>query len=129
MGLIERIKEAKEEIKEKVSKHQEIFKTLKECGFKHQGYTKNFETMQPRYSFRIDLKQDLEDIEEQFSKTTKQRIAKSLKDIFRIRYRTDGLDVVLAYAKENAVIRTKEEYKLVSDYVLMREYIKNNRWV
>ena len=59
--------------------YDEIFKILKEAGFKHQGYTKNFETMQPRYTFRIDLTQDLDEIEEHFSKTTKQRIAKSLK--------------------------------------------------
>ena len=57
----------------------EIFKTLKELKWKHLGFTKNFETMQPRYTFRIDLNQDLETIEEHFSKTTKQRIAKSLK--------------------------------------------------
>jgi len=59
--------------------YKEIFKTLKEAGFKHQGYTKNFETMQPRYTFRINLDQSLEEIEEHFSKTTKQRISKSLK--------------------------------------------------
>lgn len=58
---------------------EEIFKTLKEAGFKHQGFTKNFETMQPRYTFRIDLTQSMEEIEEHFSKTTKQRIAKSNK--------------------------------------------------
>ena len=56
-----------------------IFNNIKSCGFKHQGYTKNFETMQPRYSFRIDLNQSIEEIEEHFSKTTKQRISKSLK--------------------------------------------------
>lgn len=56
-----------------------IFNNLKSCGFKHQGYTKNFETSQPRYSFRIDLNQSIEDIENHFSKTTKQRIAKSIK--------------------------------------------------
>lgn len=59
--------------------YEEIFETLKSCGFKHQGFTKNFETMQPRYTFRIDLTQSLENIEAHFSKTTKQRIAKSLK--------------------------------------------------
>ena len=58
---------------------EEIFDTLKTCGFKHQGFTKNFETMQPRYTFRIDLNQSLEEIESHFSKTTKQRIAKSKK--------------------------------------------------
>ena len=35
--------------------------------------------MQPRYTFRINLNQSLEEIEDHFSKTTKQRIAKSLK--------------------------------------------------
>ena len=59
--------------------YDQIFNNIKSCGFKHQGYTKNFETMQPRYSFRIDLSQDLEEIKNHFSKTTKQRIAKSLK--------------------------------------------------
>ena len=58
---------------------EEIFTTLKACNYKHQGFTKNFETMQPRYTFRIDLTQSLEEIENHFSKTTKQRIAKSLK--------------------------------------------------
>lgn len=58
---------------------EKIYETLKEAGFKHLGFTKNFETMQPRYTFRIDLTQPLEEIEDHFSKTTKQRIAKSLK--------------------------------------------------
>ena len=60
-------------------KAEEIYKTLKELGWHHQGFTKNFETMQPRYTFRIDLTQDLDTIESHFSKTTRQRIAKSLK--------------------------------------------------
>ncbi len=59
--------------------YDQIFDTIKSCGFKHQGYTLNFETMQPRYTFRIDLTQPLEEIENHFSKTTKQRIAKSIK--------------------------------------------------
>lgn len=57
----------------------DIFNTLKEEKWKHQGFTKNFETMQPRYTFRIDLTQSLEEIESHFSKTTKQRIAKAKK--------------------------------------------------
>ena len=59
--------------------YDEIFTTLQTVGFKHQGYTKNFETMQPRFTFRIDLTQSLEEIENHFSKTTKQRIAKANK--------------------------------------------------
>ena len=56
-----------------------LFKNLKECRWKHLGFTKNFETMQPRYTFRIDLNQSMEEIESHFSKTTKQRIAKAKK--------------------------------------------------
>ncbi len=56
-----------------------IFENLKKLGYKHLGFTKNFETMQPRYTFRIDLNQSLEEIESHFSKTTKQRIAKAKK--------------------------------------------------
>jgi peptidoglycan pentaglycine glycine transferase (the first glycine) len=58
---------------------EELFNTLKSVGFKHLGFTKNFETMQPRYTFRIDLNQTIEEIESKFSKTTKQRIQKSKK--------------------------------------------------
>lgn len=58
---------------------EEIFKTLTEIGFEHLGFTKNFETMQPRFTFRVDLNQSLEEIENHFSKTTKQRIQKAEK--------------------------------------------------
>ena len=56
---------------------QEIFNNLKSLGFKHLGFTKNFETMQPRYTFRIDFNKSFEEIENNFSKTTKQRIKKA----------------------------------------------------
>ena len=55
---------------------KKIFSNLKKIGFRHQGFTKNFETMQPRYTFRIDLDSSMEDIESRFSKTVKQRIKK-----------------------------------------------------
>lgn len=63
-----------------------VFKNLTSLGFKHQGFTKNFETMQPRYTFRIDFNKPYEEIENNFSKTTKQRIKKatSLDTIVRI---------------------------------------------
>ena len=64
---------------EKNPNFEDLFNTLKSIGFKHLGFTKNFETMQPRYTFRIDLNQSLEEIESKFSKTTKQRINKSKK--------------------------------------------------
>ena len=56
-----------------------IFNMIKKAGYKHLGFTKNFETNEPRYSFRIDMNQSLEEIESKFSKTTKQRISKAEK--------------------------------------------------
>lgn len=56
-----------------------IFNMIKKAGFKHQGFTKNFETNNPRYSFRIDMTKSIEEIESHYSKTTKQRIKKANK--------------------------------------------------
>ena len=97
------------------TKHEDaeiIFNTLKSLGWKHQGFTKNFETMQPRYSFRIDLTQSLEDIEEHFSKTTKQRIAKSLK-----------LDTEVTIGTKNDI---KEFYHLMTLTENRKDFISYN---
>ena len=60
-----------------VENNDKMISELKDIGYKHLGFTKNFETMQPRYTFRIDMNQTLEEIEDHFSKTTKQRIKKA----------------------------------------------------
>ena len=60
-----------------IEKDKTIYSKLKKLGFKHKGFTKNFETMQPRYTFRIDFSKDFSEIENNFSKTTKQRIKKA----------------------------------------------------
>lgn len=57
--------------------NDDLVKKLKSLGYKHLGFTKNFETMQPRYTFRINMDKPWEDIENNFSKTTKQRIKKA----------------------------------------------------
>ena len=60
-----------------VNEDKTIYNELKKLGYKHLGFTKNFETMQPRYSFRIEFDKDYSEIENNFSKTTKQRIKKA----------------------------------------------------
>lgn len=60
-----------------IDKDNRVIQNLKKLGYKHLGFTKNFETMQPRYTFRIDLTKKWEQIKEGFSKTTKQRIKKA----------------------------------------------------
>ena len=92
--------------------YEEIFNTLKSLGFKHQGYTKNFETMQPRYTFRIDLNQSIEEIENHFSKTTKQRIAKAKK-----------LDTEVTIGTKNDI---KEFYHLMTLTESRKDFISYN---
>lgn len=92
--------------------YDKIFETLKSCGFKHQGYTKNFETMQPRYTFRIDLTQSMEEIENHFSKTTKQRIAKAEK-----------LDTEVTIGKKSDI---KEFYHLMTLTESRKDFISYN---
>ena len=103
--------------------YENIFNTLKECGFKHQGFTKNFETMQPRYTFRIDMTQSMEDIENHFSKTTKQRIAKAqkldtevtigtsedIKEFYHLMTLTENRKDFVSYSKDYY----EEQYKML----------------
>ena len=56
---------------------KEVFNNITSLGFKHLGFTKNFETTQPRYSFRIDMNKPYEEIIKNFSRTTTQRIKKA----------------------------------------------------
>lgn len=96
-------------------KWEEVFNNLKKLGYKHLGFTKNFETAQPRYTFRIDLKQSEEDIIEHFAKTTKKRIKKSegfepeikvgtikdLKDFYKLMRSTENRKGFVSYDYEH----------------------------
>ncbi len=56
---------------------KKILNDFKNLGFRHLGFTQNFNLSQPRYTFRINFKKTLEEIKDNFSKTTKQRIKKA----------------------------------------------------
>lgn len=64
-----------------IENNNQELELLKKLNYKHLGFTKNFETMQPRYTFRINMDKSWEEIENNFSKTTKQRIKKA-EDFF-----------------------------------------------
>lgn len=55
----------------------ELVNNLVKLGFKRKKLTKYFETMQPRFTFRIPLKNSIEEIENRYSKTNLQRIKKA----------------------------------------------------
>lgn len=108
--------------------YKKIFSMLKKLGYHHLGFTKNFETSQPRYSFRIDMNQSLEEIENKFSKTTKQRIKKAKK--FEVEtYIGNESDVEVFY---NLMLLTEDRKNFVSpnlDYYkkLYNIYNKDNK--
>lgn len=59
------------------SNNYELVSNLENIGFKRKKLTKYFETMQPRYTFRINLTDSIQNIEDRYTKTTNQRIRKA----------------------------------------------------
>ena len=72
-----------------IEKDDQAYQSLKKLGYRHLGFTKNFETMQPRYTFRIDFTKPWEEVEKNFSKTTKQRIKKAEDLLVDVKIGTD----------------------------------------
>ena len=93
--------------------YKKIFDNLISLGYKHKGFTKNFETNQPRYTFRIDFSNKTgEEVLDNFSKTTKQRIKKA-KD----------LDVNVFVGNENNV---HDFYKLMEITENRKDFVSHN---
>lgn len=91
---------------------EKAFTILKDLGYKHLGFSKNFETAQPRYSFRIDLKQSEEDIIDHFAKSTKQRIKKSERF---------NIEIEIGKTKD-----LKEFYRLMRDTEMRKDFVSHD---
>lgn len=87
---------------------EEIFNNITSLGFKHLGFTKNFETMEPRYTFRIDLTQNIYDIESKFSKTTMQRIKKG--EDLGVKVRIGTIDDIESFYKLMELTESRKDF-------------------
>ncbi len=58
-------------------KKEALFNTFLKLGYKHTGFTKNFENNQPRYTFQINLEEDLETLQKKIHKSTQKKIKKT----------------------------------------------------
>ncbi len=67
----------------------ELIDRMNYLGFRHRGFTQSFETEQPRFTFRIDLTQDLDVLFQNMSSTTRQRIKKGEKYQVNVRIGTE----------------------------------------
>lgn len=97
-------------------------------GFKHLGFTKNFETLQPRYLCRIKLEDSYEDTLKTFSKNTRKNIEKTMDMGVHVRV-VDTSDInhftellKLSADKNGFLIRPSSYYKKMYD--LMSDYIR-----
>mgnify|MGYP004646777457 CR=1 FL=1 len=67
----------------------ELYNYLLSLGYKHTGFTKEFESNQPRYTFRIDLTRELSIIEKGISKSIMKKIHKTFEYGMEFRETTD----------------------------------------
>ena len=107
---------------------EKAFANFVNLGFKHLGFTKNFETLQPRFLCRIKLADTYEETLETFTKNTRKNIIKTLSQGVKVRcVGNDEIDNFTNLLKESAdknnfIIRPSSYYKKMYD--LMSDYIK-----
>ncbi len=59
-------------VQKDLENNYDLVEFLKKIGYHHKGFNKNFENSEPRYTFRLDLTQSMEDIEKNFHPTTRK---------------------------------------------------------
>lgn len=106
---------------------KEVYFNFKKLGFKHLGFTENFETLQPRYLCRFKLKDTYDETLKSFSKSTQKNIEKTKNVGVRVKkINTDEIDVFVKLLEDTAekkdfIVRPAFYYKKMVD--LMSEYI------
>lgn len=100
---------------ENENNNYELFNTMLNLGYTHTGFVKNFENNQPRYTFRIDLNNDLPTLEKNIHKSVMKKIKKTYE--YEMEFRESN-DVKTFYQlitktseKDNFQAYTYEYYK------------------
>ena len=126
-NVIYATKDSEGNLKEKCG--EEAYFNFKKLGFKHLGFSQNFEDLQPRVLCRIELKDTYNDTLETFSKSTKKNIAKTYDMGVRVKVvDSSKMDEFVKLLEDTAInknfiIRPASYYKkmvdLMSDYVTL----------
>lgn len=105
---------------------KEAFDNYLKLGFKHFGFNKDFETLQPRYLCRFKLSDTYVDTLNTFSKSTRKNIEKAEEMGVRVR----KLDISETSVFTDVLKKTAQEKDFVirptSYYQKMYEYLKDN---
>lgn len=94
----------------------ELVNFLKKIGYKHLGFNKAFEHNQPRYTFRLELKESIEDVKNGFHNTTKKVINKGNMYNLEVKkndlkYIDDFYETMIETAeRENLALYSKEYF-------------------
>ena len=104
---------------------KDAFDNYTKLGFKHFGFNKDFETLQPRYLCRFKLSETYEETLNSFSKSTRKNIEKAEELGVRVR----KLDVSETGVFTDVLKKTAQEKEFVirptSYYEKMYEYLKD----
>ena len=107
--------------------NHELVKYLESIGYKHLGFNKAFEHNQPRYTFRLDLTQGIESINNNFHSTTKKVINKG--NLYELEVYKNDEKYVDDFYKTMSETANRENITIYSkDYYLnfYKELHKNN---
>ena len=107
---------------------EKAFNNFKKLGFKHLGFTKDFENLQPRFLCRFKLLESFEDTFNTFSKSTRKNTEKAIKMGVKVRtIDTEEIDLFVSILKKAAeddhfILRPASYYKKM--YELFKDYMK-----
>lgn len=124
-NVIYALRDSEGNLKEEVGKN--VYNSFINLGYKHLGFTKNFETLQPRFLCRFKLKETYDETLRTFSKSTIKNINKTYDMGVRVKtVSSDEIELFTKLLQETAttkdfVIRPASYYKKMID--LMQDYI------
>lgn len=107
---------------------RDVYDNFLHLGFKHLGFTQNFETLQPRYLCRIKLGKTYDETLMTFTKSTRKNIIKTEEMGVRVKVvQEDKIDEFVSLLQNTAsekhfVIRPVSYYK--RQYELLKDYMK-----
>lgn len=138
-NVIYKVRNSKNEVIESFEKE---FNNYKKCGFKHFGFTEDFETLQPRNLCRFTLSETYEKTLETFQKSTRKNIQKAESMGVKTEViKDDEIDefmrlLNMAGDKNDFIVRPKWYYELMKDlfkeevvfyltYLDIKEYLQH----
>lgn len=99
--------------------NHKLVNDLIELGYKHKGFNKNFESNEPRYTFRLDISKGIEEVRKNLHPTTRNIINRG--NIFNIKVYRGNVDDV-KYFYETMLDTAKREKLTIPPIEYYKEF-------